>query len=105
MLLGFLLRIVWWQFSDWGTYEARVQSCGGPACYGGRVALIVVVEVPAWVEFSAGLDQVDETMSGCSREELDKRAESGQAGQCSMHDCGDQVVFGIDRELSGFEQE
>ena len=44
-------------------------------------------------------------MSGCSREELDKRAESGQAGQCSMHDCGDQVVFVIDRELSGFEQE
>ena len=39
-----------------GTYEAGVKGRGAPSCDGGRVGLVVVVEIPAWVELAAGLD-------------------------------------------------
>ena len=44
------------------TYEAGVKGCGAPSCNCGRVGLIVVVEVPAWIELAAGLDEVDEAV-------------------------------------------
>lgn len=53
------------------TYEAGVKSRGAPACDCGRVGLVVVVEVPAWVELAASLDEVDEAVGGSLREELD----------------------------------
>ena len=53
-----------------GTYKAGVKGRGAPACDCGRVGLVVVIEVPAWVELAAGLDQVDETVSRGFWEEL-----------------------------------
>jgi hypothetical protein len=53
------------------TYEAGVKGCGAPACDCGRVGLVVVVEVPAWVELAAGLDEVDETVGRGFGDELD----------------------------------
>lgn len=73
---------------DLGTYEARVESSCGPTGYGRRVGLVVVVEVPARIELAAGLDQVDEAVGGCSREQLDKGAEGGEACQGGMHGRG-----------------
>ena len=71
-----------------GTYKAGVKGRGAPACDCGRVGLVVVIEVPAWVELAAGLDQVDEAVGGCSREQLDEGAEGGEACQGGMHGCG-----------------
>jgi hypothetical protein len=53
------------------TYEAGVKGCGAPSCDGGRVGLVVVVEVPAWVELATGLDEVDETVGRSLRDDLD----------------------------------
>jgi hypothetical protein len=71
------------------TYEARVESRRRPTSYGRRVGLVVVVEVPARVELAAGFDQVDETVGRSSREQLDNRAEGGEACQGSVHGCCD----------------
>lgn len=54
-----------------GTYEAGVEGCGAPPCDCGRIGLVVVVEVPAWVEFAPGLDEVDEAVGRSLRNELD----------------------------------
>ena len=56
---------------DGGTYEAGVKGCGAPSCHCRRVGLVVVVEVPAWVEFAARLDEVDEAVGRNLRDELD----------------------------------
>jgi len=71
------------------TYEARVESSGGPTGNGRRFGLVVVVEVPARVELAAGLDQVDEAVGRSSWEQLDDRTESREACQGSVHGrCG-----------------
>ena len=53
-----------------GTYEAGVKGRGAPSCDGGRVGLVVVVEIPAWVELAAGLDKVDESVGRSLRDKL-----------------------------------
>jgi hypothetical protein len=53
------------------TYEAGVKGCGTPSCDWGRVGLVIVVEVPAWVELAAGLNEVDETVGRGFGDKLD----------------------------------
>jgi hypothetical protein len=53
------------------TYESGVKGCGAPSCNGGRVGLVVVVEVPARVELAAGFDEVDEAVGRGFGDELD----------------------------------
>jgi len=61
----------WIEGFEMETYEAGVKGCGAPACDCGRVRLVVVVEVPARVEFAAGLDEVDEAVGRGFGDELD----------------------------------
>lgn len=67
------------------TYEAGVKSSSAPPSNGGRVGLVVVVEIPAWVEFATGLDEVDEAVGGGLGDELDEHAEGGEARLCRTH--------------------
>lgn len=68
VLVGWLVRGVGVVM---GTYEAGVKGCGAPACDGRRVGLVIVVEVPAWVELAASFDEVDEAVGRGFGDELD----------------------------------
>lgn len=55
--------------------------------------MVVVVEVPAWVEFAAGLDEVDEAVGRGFGDELDQHAYGGKAGRNGAHGVLDSLEW------------
>lgn len=66
-------------------YEAGVKGGGAPSRDCGRVGLVVIVEVPAWVELSPGLDEIDEAVGRSLGDELDQHAKGGKTRGCGAH--------------------